>query len=110
MVRTDPFTITRPVEKPRFFSSLGMKMLCVASLLLVLSFSLCSAALLLLTRHMLQENLESMVARDSRFLRAVSQGLLPNITAAHKQRLSQFAHELLKDPEVLSIGILDSRR
>ena len=60
----------------RFASSLGMKMLLVASTLLVLSFVLCSGALMILTRRMLQENMESMVSRDSHFLSAVSQGLM----------------------------------
>jgi signal transduction histidine kinase/HAMP domain-containing protein len=102
-----PFSLSEPVAKPGFFSSLGMKMLMVSSLLLILSFMLCSGALLFLTQRMLQDNLEAMISRDSRFLVAVSQGLLPNLTPTRKQSLSRLAKDILKEPEILAIAIQD---
>ena len=105
-----PFAINQPVVKPRFFTSLGMKMLSVASLLLILSFGICSGAMLLLTRHMLEDNLLSMVSRDSRFLSAISQNLLANLNPENKQELSRLAKDLLKEPEILAIVVLDNHR
>jgi signal transduction histidine kinase/HAMP domain-containing protein len=96
--------------KPRFFSSIGMKMLVVASLLLVFSFILCSFSLLALTRRMLRENLETTVSRDSRMLGSISQSLLPNVTPAGKERLTELARDLLKEPEILAIAVLDAHR
>src|SRR4051812_1198215 len=99
-----------PEGKPRFFSSIGMKMLGVASLLLVLSFALCSISLMALTRRMLRENLEATVSRDSRLLGSISEGVLPNVTPAGKERLTQLARDLLKQPEILAIAVLDGHR
>src|SRR5262249_43664433 len=110
LMPTPPFAIQRPVEKPRFFSSLGIKMLGVASLLLVLSFGLCSAALFVLTRRMLEDNLQSMVSRDSHFLGVISRSFLPNLNAPSKEQLTQTAKTLLKEPEIVAIVILDSHR
>jgi signal transduction histidine kinase/putative methionine-R-sulfoxide reductase with GAF domain len=101
---------TPATERPRFISSLGMKLLAVTSLLLILSFAACCVSLLFLTRRMLHENLESTVSQDSRFISAVSRGLLPKPTEAGKQRLTQIAKDLLRQPQFLAISILDNNR
>src|SRR4051794_540878 len=103
-----PFHITKPVLRTRFLSSLGMKMLAVAGLLLILSFAICSATLFYLTRRMLQDNVQTIVSDDSRYLSTLSQGILPNLNPANKQQLSQIAHDLLKKPEILAIAVLDT--
>jgi signal transduction histidine kinase/HAMP domain-containing protein len=103
-----PFDITKPVVRTRFLTSLGMKMLAVAGLLLIISFGVCSATLFYLTRRMLQENVQTIVSEDSRFLSTLSQGLLPNLNPANKEHLSQIAHDLLKKPEILAIAVLDT--
>src|SRR5688500_11955471 len=105
-----PFALSQPVIKPRFLSSLGIKMLAVSALLLILSFSLCSAGLMILTRRMLQDNLESMVKQHSRFLGAVSQGLVANPNTANKQSLSRLAKDLLREPEIVAVAVLDVSR
>src|SRR5262249_32203332 len=105
-----PFAIQHPVVKPRFFSSLGIKMLAVATLLLILAFGVCSAVLLLLTRRMLEDNLQSLVSRDSQFVVAISRNFLTNMNAAKKAQLSQIAKDLLKQPEIVAIVISDSHR
>jgi signal transduction histidine kinase/putative methionine-R-sulfoxide reductase with GAF domain len=106
----NPLALAKPVEKPRFLSSLGMKMLLAAAGLLVLSFALCTASLLYLTRRMLSENLETLVRRDSQFISSVSQGILLNPDPANKQRLSHMAQELLREPEFVAISVLDAHR
>src|SRR5262245_30180576 len=95
--------------KTRFFSSLGMKMLVLASTLLILSLGLCSLTILLMTRHMLQDDVTNMVERNSRFLSSISQGLIPNASPASKERLSQLAKDLLREPEIIAITIMDNR-
>jgi signal transduction histidine kinase len=103
-------TLSGSLPKPRFFSSVGMKMLALASLLLVLSLVLCSASVLMFARRMLQQDVESMVQRNSRLLSAASQGLLTSHTPAARERLTELAKELLLEPEVIAVAILDNRQ
>src|SRR5262249_10897618 len=70
----------------------------------------CSGALLFLTHRMLQDNLSTMIAKDSRVLSAVSRNLLPKPTASNKQELTQLAKVLLKEPEILAIVISDMHK
>lgn len=101
---------TVPTGKPRFYSSLGVKMLSVAILLLVLSFAVCSAAFFLLTRRMLEDSLQDSVSKGSRYLSTASQDVLTKITPEGKQRLRGLASSYLDRPEFLSVAILDRNK
>ncbi len=105
-----PFVINEPVVKSRFFTSLGIKMLAVASLLLILCFALCSGAILFLARRMLEDNLQARVTRESHFISAISRNLLPNLSPDAKQQLSATAKDLLKEPEILAVVIMDAHK
>ncbi len=105
-----PFALPNASPKPRFLSSVGVKMLTVSTLLLILSFAVCSAAFFILTRRMLEDNLQERVSKSSQFLSSASQDLLTKVTPEGKQRLRSLATSYLDRPEFLAVAILDKNK